>query len=114
MPSLIVSSAPHASCLPGPLEDADLSDDEDDYDWYTLPRALDGRVDAPTAAALKSAAHVLDAAHAARRLDAKWGGVFGQELVHYTSGVATSLGHDAREAYDGEHGVERRPPPPPP
>ena len=63
---------------PGALEDADLSDDEDDYDWYTMPRALDGRVDPPTAAALRTAAHALDAAFAAGRLDAQWGGVFGQ------------------------------------
>ena len=65
----------------GALEDADLSDDDDLYDWYTLARALDGRVNESTARTLKTAAFALDAARCAKRLEAKWGGVFGQELV---------------------------------
>ena len=70
----------------GPLEDADLSDDEDYYDWYTLDRAL-ARVDAMTGAFLKSAAAVLHQAHLARKIQDKWGGVFGnngQENVKAT------------------------------
>ena len=33
----VQSSGP---CRTNRLEDADVSDDEDDYDWYTWPRAL--------------------------------------------------------------------------
>ena len=69
-----------------PLEDYDLSDDEDDYDWYTLPRAL-GRVDGPTAALLRTAAFALDAARAAGLVDGAHGGVFGQELVAAAAGA---------------------------
>jgi len=64
---------------PGPLEDADMSDDEDPYDWYTLSRAL-GKVDAPTKQALINASFALRAAAAVGALEVKWGGVFGQEL----------------------------------
>jgi hypothetical protein len=27
-------------CIDGPLEDADISDDESEYDWYTWDRCL--------------------------------------------------------------------------
>ena len=64
---------------PGPLEDADMSDDEDPYDWYTLSRAL-GKVDPPTKQALIQASFSLRAAAAVGALEVKWGGVFGQEL----------------------------------
>eukprot|EP01052_Picozoa_sp_SAG31_P038899 SAG31_NODE_5286_length_2632_cov_2.478484_1_plen_585_part_01 len=67
---------------PGPLEDADISDDEDCYDWYTFPRALSGeRVDAPTAAFLRTAAYALDATAAAGLIASQWGGIFGEEFV---------------------------------
>jgi len=39
---------------PGPLEDADMEDEEDPYDWYTLPRALQ-RVDKSTSNTLLTA-----------------------------------------------------------
>ena len=64
---------------PGPLEDADMEDDEDAYDWYTLPRALQ-RVDKSTSDTLHTASFALAAAAAAGALESKWGGVFGQEL----------------------------------
>ena len=42
---------------PGPLEAADVTDEEDCYDWYTWPRALRAlRHDAPAAAALRTIA----------------------------------------------------------
>jgi G3E family GTPase len=67
---------------PGPLEDADLSDEDDLYDWYTISHALNGgRVDEPTGALLRTAAFALHAAAAAGFLAAQWGGIFGQELV---------------------------------
>ena len=75
---------------PGPLEDADLSDDEDAYDWYTIARAL-ARVDAPSAALLRTAAFALAAAADAGAVKKQWGGVFGQELV---SGSMAASGQD--------------------
>ena len=62
------------------LDDYDESDDEDPYDWYTFARAMDGRVDAPTEALLKTAAFALKAATdagAGPGFAAEWGGVFG-------------------------------------
>ncbi|KAJ1461678.1 CobW/HypB/UreG, nucleotide-binding domain-containing protein [Pelagophyceae sp. CCMP2097] len=90
---------------PGPLEDADLSDDEDHYDWYTLKRALD-RVDDATARTLKTAAFALDAARAAGFIEARWGGVFGQEIVDRQCAPAcedASHGHGAHD--HGAHGA---------
>jgi G3E family GTPase len=78
---LVALEPPHT---PGPLEDADLSDEEDLYDWYTIPRALSGgRVDAPTASLLRTAAFALAAAAEAGHAlaSSEWGGVFGQEFV---------------------------------
>ncbi|KAJ8611368.1 hypothetical protein CTAYLR_006478 [Chrysophaeum taylorii] len=60
----------------GPLEDADLSDDDDAYDWYTYERAR-ARVDEPTRLFLAAAAAALRAAVAAGVVRRKWGGVFG-------------------------------------
>lgn len=60
----------------GPLEDADLSDEDDAYDWYTFDRAC-LRVDEPTRLFLATATSVLAAAHAAGLVQRKWGGVFG-------------------------------------
>ena len=69
-----------------PQEDYDLSDDEeDDYDWYTLSRALP-RVDAPTASLLRTAAFALRGAVEAGVVAKEWGGVFGDELVATVAG----------------------------
>jgi ADP-ribose pyrophosphatase YjhB (NUDIX family) len=63
----------------GPLEDADIEDDETPYDWYTLPNALK-KLDDRSAAALQSLSLNLVEAANVGVLDCKWGGVFGQEL----------------------------------
>ena len=63
-----------------PQEDYDLSDEDDDYDWYTLSRALP-RVDPPTACLLQTAAFALHGAVEAGVVAKAWGGVFGDELV---------------------------------
>ena len=63
-----------------PQEDYDLSDEDDDYDWYTLSRALP-RVDPPTACLLRTAAFALHGAVEAGVAAKAWGGVFGGELV---------------------------------
>ena len=60
---------------PGPLEDADVSDDEDCYDWYTYPRAdtaLDLVGDSAGRHALQSVAIVLNGVAAAGRVPSKW------------------------------------------
>ena len=62
-----------------PQEDYDLSDDEDFYDWYTVSRALP-RVDARTAALLRTAAFALSAAVEAGVVPVEWGSYFGAEL----------------------------------
>uniref|UniRef100_A0A7S4BA55 CobW C-terminal domain-containing protein n=1 Tax=Chrysotila carterae TaxID=13221 RepID=A0A7S4BA55_CHRCT len=65
---------------PGPLEEADLTDDEDYYDWYTWPRAMHAlRHDKAAVAALRTLACALTAGAAAGAVPDKWGGVFGQE-----------------------------------
>ncbi|CAE7179632.1 unnamed protein product [Symbiodinium pilosum] len=64
----------------GALEDADVSDDEDLYDWYTWPRALralQGRES--EVRALHAAAIVLGNASVAGIVGPEFGGVFGQE-----------------------------------
>ena len=64
---------------PGPLEDADLTDEDDTYDWYTWPRAVHAlRHDAHALATLRTLACALAAAVHAGRLVSKWGGYFGQ------------------------------------
>lgn len=69
---------------PGPLEEADIEDDEDYYDWYTFPRALKALPDLASRLALQTAGHSLNGAATANRVPFKWrkfeGGVFGQEL----------------------------------
>lgn len=68
---------------PGPLEDADISDDEDSYDWYTWPRALHAlRHSPPEIRALHAAAISLANAAAAGLVPHEWGGVFGQEWTN--------------------------------
>lgn len=76
---------------PGALEEADLTDDEDLYDWYTWPRALQAlRADAATLAAMRTLACALAAACSAGQLESKWGGVFGQEWL-CTPSTATQV-----------------------
>jgi len=62
----------------GPLEDADLEDDETPYDWYTYPNAID-KLDKPSITALQTMALNLVQAANVNLVPAKWGGVFGQE-----------------------------------
>ena len=57
---------------PGPLEDADVEDEEDFYDWYTYPRAVEALRDQASRRALQTAAMALNAAAAAGRLPSKW------------------------------------------
>ncbi len=64
---------------PGPLEDADIEDEEDAYDWYTLPRAL-ARVTPAERDALCTAACALAGAARVGLIPQRWGGVFGQEM----------------------------------
>jgi len=69
---------------PGPLENADMEDDEDFYDWYTFPRAMDALQDQASKLALYTATMSLNVAAIADKVPTKWhrseGGVFGQEL----------------------------------
>eukprot|EP00605_Chrysophyceae_sp_TOSAG23-4_P002337 GSChrysophyteH1.ASY1.ANO1.2585.1 assembled CDS len=68
----------------GPLEDADMEDEEDLYDWYTFPRAviaLESSGDLPTIHALQSLSYTLKAAACAKIVPSKWGGVFGEEFA---------------------------------
>jgi G3E family GTPase len=64
----------------GPLEDADLEDDETPYDWYTYPNAVK-RLDAASNAALRTMTFNLVQATNAGLVPNQWGGVFGQELI---------------------------------
>ena len=66
----------------GPLEDADMEDEEDIYDWYTFPRAISALGDDnATITALHTIAYALKSAAVAKVLPIKWGGVFGQEFA---------------------------------
>jgi G3E family GTPase len=63
----------------GPLEDADMEDDETPYDWYTYPNAI-VKLDKSSTTALQIMALNLVQAANVGLVPAKWGGVFGQEL----------------------------------
>lgn len=65
---------------PGPLEDADIEDEEDLYDWFTFMRAAE-RLEDPAMDALRTLACALAAAARCRQIPNKWGGVFGQEWL---------------------------------
>eukprot|EP00580_Thalassiosira_gravida_P019206 CAMPEP_0201658390 /NCGR_PEP_ID=MMETSP0494-20130426/1280_1 /ASSEMBLY_ACC=CAM_ASM_000839 /TAXON_ID=420259 /ORGANISM="Thalassiosira gravida, Strain GMp14c1" /LENGTH=1004 /DNA_ID=CAMNT_0048135371 /DNA_START=191 /DNA_END=3205 /DNA_ORIENTATION=- len=67
----------------GPLEEADMEDDETPYDWYTFPNAMN-RLDERSIVALRSLASVLMEAAEVGILPRKWGGVFGQEITTTT------------------------------
>ena len=97
----------------GPLEAADEEDEDDLYDWYTFPRALEALGDDASRAALFTAAAALHAAAIAGKLPRKWaqceGGVFGQELF---SGGVRSLAFGAMPGATGisaapDNGVTR-------
>jgi G3E family GTPase len=62
----------------GPLEDADMEDDETPYDWYTFSNASK-KLDERSMAALQTMASALLEAATVGLLPCKWGGVFGQE-----------------------------------
>lgn len=65
----------------GPLEDADMEDDEDPYDWYTFRRAAQKLAHDPrTIAGLQIMALTLIERANVGLIPCKWGGVFGQEL----------------------------------
>ena len=61
------------------LENADVEDEEDEYDWYTFPAAI-RKLDARVVAGLQTMAVLLIERANVGLLPCKWGGVFGQEL----------------------------------
>ena len=67
----------------GPLEEADMEDEDDIYDWYTFERAVTAlrkTGDTATIIALQTMSFALKGAACANILPIKWGGVFGQEF----------------------------------
>jgi CobW/HypB/UreG, nucleotide-binding domain/NUDIX domain len=64
----------------GPLEDADMEDDESPYDWYLYENAVQKLDDTASVAGLQIMALSLVQAANVGLIPAKWGGVFGQEL----------------------------------
>ena len=69
----------------GPLEEADMEDDETPYDWYTYPNALQ-KLDPRSIAALQTLSAALIEAANVGLLPCKWGGVFGQEQSSLSAG----------------------------
>ena len=64
------------------LENADLTDEEDLYDWYTWPRAVHAlKHDARAIDTLRTLACGVAAAVRGGVIASKWGGYFGQELL---------------------------------
>mmetsp|Transcript_26939 Transcript_26939/g.40460 ORF Transcript_26939/g.40460 Transcript_26939/m.40460 type:complete len:1047 (-) Transcript_26939:411-3551(-) len=68
----------------GPLEDADMEDDETPYDWYTYYNAVK-RLDPPSLAALQTMSFALMQAANIGLIPLKWGGFFGQEFISHSS-----------------------------
>jgi G3E family GTPase len=81
-PAIIELYALYATEPPpdGPLEDADLEDDETPYDWYTFSNAIIQLGDARSIAGLQTMALLLMERANLGLVPCKWGGVFGQEL----------------------------------
>lgn len=93
-----------------------MQDEEDYYDWYTFPRAMEYLLDLASRLALQTVGHTLSGAAAANRVPTKWrkfeGGIFGQELFEGVKLEAepSSSGHadlsdmdeEARVAYLAE------------
>ena len=80
----------------GPLEDADMEDEEDLYDWYTFPRARDAFTQSGDNGAIQfiqTVACILASASGNAAIPNKWGGVFGQEwdIAPIVSGNSASL-----------------------
>lgn len=74
----------------GPLEEADMEDDETPYDWYTYPNAIK-KLDPPSVVALQAMSFALVQAANVGLVPAKWGGVFGQEFnPHGTTAETTT------------------------
>jgi hypothetical protein len=103
---------------PGALEDADLTDDEDLYDWYTWPRAEHVlRGSAPALSTLRTLACSLATAASAGRLPIKWGGVFGQEWLSTAASTArttSQLPQLPQPAPSAPSAPKSAPPPPAP
>ena len=65
----------------GPLEDADMEDDETPYDWYLYHNAIRKlHDDSASVSALQVMALSLIQAANVGLVPSKWGGVFGQEM----------------------------------
>ena len=83
LPHLVQLYAFYATEPPpdGPLEDADIEDEEDsNYDWYTFPNALN-RLDEASIAALRTMAFNLVQGANVGLVPNRYGGIFGQEFV---------------------------------
>lgn len=93
-PLLVELHAVYATEPPpeGPLEDADLEDDESPYDWYTFQNAA-SQLDQRSVAALRTISSALVEAANVGILPCKWGGVFGQEAIS----KATTECHDCED-----------------
>lgn len=96
----------------GPLEDADMEDEEDSlYDWYTYPRAVARLLEVDDNAsimALQALSFALMSAASFGRVPNVWGGVFGQELTVWKNStvVEEAVEEDVvTEEADG-HGVQ--------
>jgi molybdopterin-guanine dinucleotide biosynthesis protein len=84
---------------PGPLENADLTDEEDLYDWFTWPRALHVlRHDPRAIGTLQTLACALATAADAGLIESKWGGIFGQVAPQPQSAPPAPLGSVPPEA----------------
>ena len=83
LPHLVQLHALYATEPPpdGPLEDADIEDEEDsNYDWYTFPNALNRLDDASIAALRTMAFHLVQGANVGL-VPNRYGGIFGQEFI---------------------------------
>ena len=92
MPHLVQLYALYATEPPpdGPLEDADIEDEEDsNYDWYTFPNALN-RLDEASIAALRTMAFNLVQGANVGLVPNRYGGIFGQEFVSQLCGPVLS------------------------
>ena len=83
----------------GPLEDADIEDEDDCYDWYTLDRAA-ARLDEASVAGLRALAFGLAAASRSGAIVPRWGGVFGMELVNAAALGTTAVDAGAEWTYE--------------
>jgi G3E family GTPase len=83
----------------GPLEDADLEDEEDLYDWFTYPNAVDAFMRTSSQFSgtnfnvlfLQTVAMIMHSASLVGVVENKWGGIFGQEWLNSLSPSQPSL-----------------------